>query len=81
MRATEGSDTGPAAGERGQLFNLSYRLLGSLADSEDAVQEAYTRWYALPLDPAGRDRLARGLADDGHRPHLPGRAALGTGPA
>ncbi|WP_103534717.1 RNA polymerase sigma factor SigJ [Streptomyces sp. SM11] len=36
------------AGERGQLINVAYRLLGSLAESEDAVQEAYTRWYALP---------------------------------
>ncbi|MFE7333796.1 RNA polymerase sigma factor SigJ [Streptomyces griseus] len=36
------------AGERGQLINVAYRLLGSLAESEDAVQEAYARWYALP---------------------------------
>jgi RNA polymerase sigma-70 factor (ECF subfamily) len=34
-------------GERRQLINLAYRLLGSLAEAEDAVQEAYARWYAL----------------------------------
>ncbi|WP_426595123.1 RNA polymerase sigma factor SigJ [Cellulomonas sp. McL0617] len=33
--------------ERRQLLNVSYRLLGSLADSEDVVQEAYARWFAL----------------------------------
>ncbi|MFD5464615.1 RNA polymerase sigma factor SigJ [Kitasatospora sp. NPDC127059] len=36
------------AGERRQLINVAYRLLGSLTESEDAVQEAYARWYALP---------------------------------
>src|SRR3954453_1641034 len=33
--------------ERRQLINLAYRLLGSLAEAEDAVQESYARWYAM----------------------------------
>ncbi|WP_436697564.1 RNA polymerase sigma factor SigJ [Nocardioides sp. BYT-33-1] len=42
--------------ERSVLLGLSYRLLGSLADAEDVVQETYVRWYRL----AEEDR--RGIA-------------------
>ncbi|MEU1492184.1 RNA polymerase sigma factor SigJ [Streptomyces sp. NPDC005775] len=45
---TAGTSTEGIAGERRQLLNVAYRLLGSLAKAEDAVQEAYARWYALP---------------------------------
>lgn len=46
-----GADGGGAegvVGERRQLINVAYRLLGSVTEAEDAVQDAYARWYGLP---------------------------------
>ncbi|MEU1025978.1 sigma-70 family RNA polymerase sigma factor [Streptomyces sp. NPDC005904] len=42
-----GSDPGAITRERRQLINVAYRLMGSLTDAEDVVQETYTRWYAM----------------------------------
>lgn len=36
--------------ERDRLVGLAFRMLGTVADAEDAVQEAFVRWYRLDDD-------------------------------
>jgi RNA polymerase sigma-70 factor, ECF subfamily len=43
--------------ERAHLTSVAYRMLGSRAEAEDAVQEAWLRYAAALADPADRARI------------------------
>ncbi|MYX11576.1 sigma-70 family RNA polymerase sigma factor [Streptomyces sp. SID8375] len=34
--------------QRGRLWAIAYRIMGTVTDADDAVQEAWLRWQALP---------------------------------
>ncbi|MCZ7413822.1 sigma-70 family RNA polymerase sigma factor [Streptomyces sp. WMMC897] len=44
--ATDRFDTGRFEASRSRLASLAYRMLGSAADAEDAVQDAFLQWQA-----------------------------------
>ncbi|QKG20756.1 sigma-70 family RNA polymerase sigma factor [Actinomadura verrucosospora] len=46
VAAADRFDTGRFEASRNRLASLAYRLLGSAADAEDAVQDAFLRWQA-----------------------------------
>jgi hypothetical protein len=56
--------------ERGRLFGIAYRMLGSVSEAEDVLQDAWLRWHAV--DPATvespSERRARRRLDAEGRP-------------
>lgn len=44
------------AEERSHLFGVAYRMLGSVADAEDAVQEAFIKWHQADQEKIERPR-------------------------
>ncbi|GGR31333.1 RNA polymerase sigma factor SigJ [Agromyces mediolanus] len=46
--STVDASSDAVAAERPALLGLAYRLLGSFAEAEDAVQSGYERWLRLP---------------------------------
>jgi RNA polymerase sigma-70 factor, ECF subfamily len=36
--------------ERSRLFALAYRMLGSVEDAEDVLQDAFLRWHGTPVE-------------------------------
>ena len=51
LRGADGVDPGvDVLGERRHLISLAFRMLGTMAEAEDAVQETYIRWYRLSQD-------------------------------
>lgn len=45
---------------RGRMFGIAYRMLGTVTEADDVLQEAWLRWQSV--DPAGIDQPAAFLA-------------------
>jgi RNA polymerase sigma-70 factor (ECF subfamily) len=56
MSAIVDRDTAAFEAHRSALIGLAYRMLGSRAEAEDAVQDAYLRWHAADRAAIGEPR-------------------------
>src|SRR5512132_2286895 len=63
---------------RSHLRAVAYRMLGSLSEADDAVQEA---WLRLSRSETSGVENLRGWFDDGRRAGVPRPAALAEGAA
>jgi RNA polymerase sigma-70 factor (ECF subfamily) len=52
MAAMDSARTADFEAQRGRLKRLAYRMLGSVAEAEDVVQDAWLRWTRAPADVA-----------------------------
>ncbi len=80
MTATGQHDVENFEAHRRSLMGLAYRMLGSRAEAEDVVQDAYLRWHA-----ADRSAIERTASLSRHggdaavpRPHEVGASAART---
>jgi hypothetical protein len=58
---------------RSQLFSLAYRMLGSVAEAEDMLQETFIRWQTEE----GRSGLSARIPRHGHQPGVHQPLAIG----
>ena len=56
MSAIVDRDAAAFEAHRGALIGLAYRMLGSRAEAEDVVQDAYLRWHAADRAAIGEPR-------------------------